>query len=142
MGILLVQMQFVAPNYFENGELSLEAGQWLVKLLFMCQHYLKVLGQRHTKETKMKKSLNQLSFLSHVLTNKENLSQKSHLLNKSVNQKECALSQNVTYSVMHCNNLVSMQVQLICSVCRVGSRGDFLVGYLLLFQYSTGQAVS
>lgn len=76
MAILLVQMQFVAPNYFENGELSLEAGQWLVKLLFMCQHLLKVLVQRHTKETKMKKSFNQLSFLSHALTKKENLSQK------------------------------------------------------------------
>ena len=47
-------------------------------------------------------------FLSHVLTNKENLSQKSHLLNKSVSQKECALSQNVTYSLMHCNNLVQI----------------------------------
>lgn len=74
-----------------------------MKLLFMCQHYLEVLGQRHTKETKIKKSLYQLSFLSHVLTNKENLSQKSHLLNKSLSQKECALSQNVTYSVMHCS---------------------------------------
>jgi len=81
-----------------------------VKLLFMYMSALfeSVGSAAHQGNENEYKSLNQISFLSHVLTNKENLSQKSHLLNKSVNQKECAISQNVIYSVMHCNNLVSI----------------------------------